>query len=41
MTCSECKFNGGLNSDNQIWCEKKQIYVNTSSEETCSFFEKK
>jgi len=39
--CSDCKYFGGRNSDGQVWCEKKNIYVSNSSQETCDSFEQK
>jgi len=41
VNCKDCKFAGTENTNGQTWCEKKSIYVNTQSQETCSDYEKK
>ncbi len=39
--CLDCKFVGTKNSNGQVWCEKKKIYVNIDSQSSCNDFEKK
>jgi len=41
VDCLDCKFFGGKNDDGQTWCDKKQIYVGQTSQETCDDFENK
>jgi len=39
--CFDCKYAGGENASGQIWCNKKNIYVNIQSQKSCSDFESK
>ncbi|MHA2078626.1 MAG: hypothetical protein ACW99X_13625 [Candidatus Thorarchaeota archaeon] len=41
MASSDCIHAGDSNSQGQVWCAKKNIYVSAMEKDTCADYEKK